>query len=267
MSDFSAVLLAMAAHDLRQPLQIVSAGYSWLADRHAKERAPSYVAHGGLAIQQMSDQLDRLVDALRVQECSGGLEPAPVDISSVFASLKRDNAEFAARSGVALRVVRDAATVMSEAILLESILRNLIRNAIKYTPSGGYVLVCCRHLGPQVRIEVHDTGVGIPGGARAKIFDAFRRLNSNVDGLGLGLYVVRRAADLLGHVIEVQSEVGRGSCFSVLIDVAARQTLCLPMLPPLAGSSENAQRRARLHNFGPRFGKQSNLPRGIVCKL
>ena len=61
MSDFSALALAMAAHDLRQPLQIVSAGYSWLADRHPLERAPPYVARGKLAINQVSDQLDRLV--------------------------------------------------------------------------------------------------------------------------------------------------------------------------------------------------------------
>ena len=254
MSDFSAVLLAMAAHDLRQPLQIVSAGYAWLVDRHTDEPAPSYVSHGGLAIQQIGDQLDRLVDAVRVQERAGGFEPAPVEMSSVFASLRRDNVELAARSGVALRIAPAAAIVMSDAILLEGILRNLIRNALKYTPAGGRVLVCCRSLGPQVRIEVHDTGVGIPSGARAKIFDAFRRLDLNVDGIGLGLFVVRRAADLLGHRIDVQSEVGRGSCFSILIDVVAPQVLCLPMLPPFAGNPDDPQKPAR---FGADFG---NLP-------
>ena len=216
MSDFSAVLLAMAAHDLRQPLQIVSAAYSWLADRHAEERAPTYVADCRLAIDQMSDLLDCLVDALRVQERAGRFEPMPVDVSPLFARLQRDNAGLAARSGIVLRMVPTGATVMSDAILLESILRNLIRNALKYTSAGGCVLVRCRSLGPQVRIEVHDTGVGIPSSAQAKIFEAFRRLDSNADGIGVGLFVERRAAGLLGHRNEVQWEVGRGDCFSVI---------------------------------------------------
>jgi signal transduction histidine kinase len=76
-----------------------------------------------------------------------------------------------------------------------------------------------------LHIEVHDTGAGIPSHALTQIFEAFRRLDSNTsDGLGLGLLVVRRGADLLGHRIEVQSQIGRGSRFSVMAKTAATTT-------------------------------------------
>jgi signal transduction histidine kinase len=104
-------------------------------------------------------------------------------------------------------------------------LRNLVHNALKYSHGAGRVLVGCRRQGPDLRIEVHDTGAGIPSHALTQIFEAFRRLDSNTsDGLGLGLLVVRRGADLLGHRIEVQSQIGRGSRFSVMAKTAATTT-------------------------------------------
>jgi signal transduction histidine kinase len=110
---------------------------------------------------------------------------------------------------------------MSDALLLQGILRNLIRNAVKYTGSGGRVVVGCRRRGTLLKIEVHDNGIGIPPDKLSEIFEAFRRLDSTrADGLGLGLFVVRRAVQLLGHEIEVRSEIGRGSCFSVLAEAA-----------------------------------------------
>ena len=109
---------------------------------------------------------------------------------------------------------------MSDAVLLEGILRNLIRNSLKYNGPGGRVLVGCRRRGALLRIEVHDTGIGIASDKLLK--DACHRPDSTrADELGLGLFVVRRTADLLGHRIEVRSTVGRGSCFSLLAEVAA----------------------------------------------
>jgi two-component system phosphate regulon sensor histidine kinase PhoR len=107
-------------------------------------------------------------------------------------------------------------------VLLGGILRNLVRNAIKYTRPGGRILVGCWRRGPDVCIEVHDAGVGIPPDHLSKVFDAFHRVDStHSDGLGLGLFVVRRTVDMLGHRIEVRSTVGSGSCFSVLAGVPA----------------------------------------------
>jgi two-component system, OmpR family, phosphate regulon sensor histidine kinase PhoR len=126
----------------------------------------------------------------------------------------RDNEDLANRKGLTLRARRTGAIVMSDAILLEGILRNLIRNALKYSGPGGRVLVGCRRRGALLRIEVHDTSIGIAPDKLSKVFDAVHRLDSTrADGLCLGLFVVRRAVDLLGHSIEVRSTVGWGSCF------------------------------------------------------
>jgi signal transduction histidine kinase len=95
-------------------------------------------------------------------------------------------------------------------------LRNLIRNAIDYTLPGGDVFVTSRRCGSELRIAVRDTGIGIRASALSAIFRAFQRSDdSRPDGLGLGLYIVKRAADLLGHRVEVHSAEGRGSCFTV----------------------------------------------------
>jgi signal transduction histidine kinase len=230
-SDFNAVLLAMAAHDLRQPLQVILSGYSLLTGRRADEHEKTFIEHGKLAIRQMIDQLDHLVDALRIHERAAGLKLAPVDVQALFATLQSENATTAVRCGIELHIAPTIATVMSDAVLLESILRNLVRNALKYTPRGGRILVGCRRQVSQFRIEVHDTGVGIRSYDLAQIFEAFHRLDSAAsDGLGLGLFVVRRAADLLGHRIEVRSEIGHGSCFSLLLSAAVAETPGLPAL-------------------------------------
>jgi signal transduction histidine kinase len=111
---------------------------------------------------------------------------------------------------------------MSDPFLLEGILRNLIYNAIKYTPAGGGIVVGCRKAKDAVRIEVHDTGIGISPGNLSKIFEAFSRLDPAAsDGLGLGLFIAHHAAESLGHKIEVQSTVGRGSSFAVVIPAPA----------------------------------------------
>jgi two-component system, OmpR family, phosphate regulon sensor histidine kinase PhoR len=102
-------------------------------------------------------------------------------------------------------------------MLLSAILRNLLRNAIDYTPSGGRVLVASRRRGTRMHIEVRDSGPGIAHDEISKIFEAFYRADtSRADGLGLGLFIVRRAAQFLGHRVEVRSAVGRGSCFTVV---------------------------------------------------
>ena len=109
----------------------------------------------------------------------------------------------------------------SHPVLLTGMLRNLIRNAIDYTPAGGGVFVTSRRCGSALRIEVRDTGDGIPAGALPTIFRAFQRADeTRLDGLGLGLFIVKHAADLLGHRVEVRSTENHGSCFTIIADAA-----------------------------------------------
>lgn len=229
-NEFHAVLLAMAGHDLRQPLQAIMAVYEWLARRLTDSMDQEHLSRGRSAISSLSNQLDLLIEALRLHERSANIDLAPIALAPIFTRLCRDNEDTANRKGLRLRAHRTSAVVMSDAVLLEGILRNLVRNAVKYTGPGGGVLIGCRRHGTVLKIEVFDTGIGIPPDKLSRVFDAFHQLDStSTDGLGLGLFVVRRAVDLLGHGIDVRSTLGRGSCFSILAE--ADETATLPACP------------------------------------
>ena len=103
-------------------------------------------------------------------------------------------------------VVLSDASILSEDLLLGAALRNLVGNAIKYTQPGGRVLIGCRHTRANIRIDVYDTGAGIPCEKISRIFEAFTRLDpARGEGLGIGLFIVRQALGILGHRIEVAS--------------------------------------------------------------
>jgi signal transduction histidine kinase len=104
--------------------------------------------------------------------------------------------------------------------MLRAIVANLVGNAIKYTGSGR-VLVGCRRRGSFVSIEVLDSGSGIPAGQLGAVFDAFHQIDPASEGLGLGLSIVRRTSEALGHTVEVKSDLARGSHFSIRVPLAA----------------------------------------------
>jgi signal transduction histidine kinase len=221
-SDFQAALLGMAGHDLRQPLQVIRSAYEWLGHRVADRSGRERLQRGERAIARLTEQLDTLVDALRLTECTGRMEVCPVALAPLLWRIADENEGDAGNGGVSLRVHCTRAVVASNPVLLEGILRNLVRNAVKFTEPGGSVLIGCRRVKGHLRIDVCDTGVGIAPKYLERIFDAFQRVDSTgAGGLGIGLFVVRRAAQLLGHRIEVCSTLGRGSRFSVFARAAA----------------------------------------------
>jgi signal transduction histidine kinase len=206
----------MAGHELRHPLQVICSINSLLSRRPLGIAEREYLAKSRDASLQVIKQLDGLIEALRVHERGQRISPRPVFLEFLFEKLKREYAVAARNSGLRFQVVRSRAIVMSDMFLLETILHNLIGNAIKYTPRGGEILVGCRRSKAGFRIEVHDTGIGIAPGNMSKIFEAFARLDSSAsEGLGLGLFIVRHAAVSLGHSVDVRSSEGKGSCFAV----------------------------------------------------
>jgi signal transduction histidine kinase len=105
--------------------------------------------------------------------------------------------------------------------MLQTILHNLVSNAIKYTEPGGVILVGCRRRGNCLAMQVHDTGIGIPEDQSSAIFATFHRVDATrEDGLGLGLSIVKRTAEMLGYRLHVRSVVGRGSCFELEVPLA-----------------------------------------------
>lgn len=217
-SDFQAALLGMAGHDLRQPLQIIQSAYEWLGDRITSTSEKARLERGERAIAKLTEQLDRLVSALRLYEHTQRMEISPIALAPLFWRIANENESDACERGIKLRVHATRGLVMSNPVLLEGILRNLVRNAVKYTESGGRILIGCRRAKDAWRIDVYDTGVGISPQHLPQIFDAFQRVDSTrTDGLGIGLFVVRRAVQLLGHRVEVRSVAEHGSRFSVFV--------------------------------------------------
>jgi signal transduction histidine kinase/CheY-like chemotaxis protein len=213
-------LLAAASHDLRQPLHALGLYAAALAARARRTEWEPLVdsVQGGIAALEM--QFGQLLDLSRLE--AGALQPEPVDMA-LGPLLERVGAEFVAQAsarGLALRVVPTRLAVRSDPALLERIVGNLVANAVRYTRRGG-VVIGARRRGRQVAIVVADSGIGIAPGDLAHIFEEFYQVTdprapAARKGMGLGLAIVRRFADLIGHRIEVSSRPGRGSRFTVM---------------------------------------------------
>lgn len=216
--------LAAASHDLRQPLHAAALFAAALARRVEGVEALRLVASIGEATKTMQSMLDALLDVSRLD--GGVMEPYPewFCVEAMLARLKTEYGTAARAKGLRLDMVGCTLWVETDPALFESILRNLISNAVKFT-SRGRVLVGCRRHGNHVRIEVWDTGAGIPADKIDSAFQEFQRLGGQEQrqpGLGLGLAIVRRLADLLGLSLSVRSQVGKGSCFAIELPSAVR---------------------------------------------
>jgi two-component system, OmpR family, phosphate regulon sensor histidine kinase PhoR len=217
VSDFESVLLAIAGHDLRQPLQIVQSAHELLGMGLRTSAELKHLRSGQNALERIKEQLAQLLTAVRIKEHTVALKLKPVRVQQVLKEACGENEEAAIRKGISLRMVSTDAMIESDGLLLGAALRNLVSNAVKYTEAGGRILVGCRHNGASIRIDVYDNGIGIPSEQMPKIFDAFTRVDTvRRDGLGIGLFIVRQALGLLGHRIDIASTPYRGSRFSIL---------------------------------------------------
>jgi two-component system phosphate regulon sensor histidine kinase PhoR len=240
-SDFSATLLAMAGHDLRQPLQVITSAHDVLAHTLFSEEHREELNRAEDATARLASMLGQLVEALQLRVRSNDDLHLPVPLDSVLEDLAAEFDETARLKGITFLVTATRWMALSHPVLLTGILRNLIRNAIDYTPPGGGVFVTSRRCGPELRIAVRDTGVGIRAGALSTIFRAFQRADeTRTDGLGLGLFIVKHAANLLGHRVEVRSAEGRGSCFTVVASPARYSTPVPIRVKPISSQGERS---------------------------
>ncbi len=212
--------LATASHDLRQPLQALAMLNGTLRRSITDPRAAEALSQQEQAIGAMSKLLNTLLDISKLE--SGAIHPEPTDfvVSALFAELRSEFASVASNKGLAFEVDTCEHAVHSDPSLVEQILRNLVSNAIKYTYHG-VVRLRCLHEASHVRIEVLDTGIGIPSDQMSHIYDEFYQIgvpaNSTRDGYGLGLSIVQRLVTLLNLKLDVRSEIGKGSAFSLVL--------------------------------------------------
>lgn len=230
--------LATASHDLRQPIQAIHLLVHLLAEQQLPPASVELVSRLRSAVDGFAQMIDSLLD---ISKLDAGLVTADVrdfNLGSLLAQLADEYRPIAEEKGLALSVVPSALWVRSDRTLLTRILSNLLSNAVRHTAKGA-VLVGARRKGEFVWVQVHDTGPGIPEEEVSRIFDEFHQLGNEArdrrEGLGLGLAIVEKLTNLLGHEVRVDSEVGRGTVFSVSVPRAprgkaeARNQLMLPI--------------------------------------
>ncbi|HLG89248.1 MAG TPA: response regulator, partial [Alphaproteobacteria bacterium] len=215
--------LAAASHDLRQPLQTLALIQGLLAKTMVGEKAQNLIMRLDETLGAMSGMLNALLDINQLEVGTVCPETVVFPIQDLLDRMRDEFAYHAQAKGLSLRVVSSGLSISSDPRLLEQMLRNLLSNALKYTPHGKVLLGCRRHKG-NLTIEIWDTGIGIPGGEIEAIFEEYRQLDNAARersrGLGLGLSIVKRLGELLGHRVAVRSHPGKGSVFSVEVGLS-----------------------------------------------
>ena len=213
--------LAVASHDLRQPLQALSLLQGLLAKQVETDRAKSLVSRLDETLAAMAGMLNTLLDINQIEAGTLRVERAVFPVNDILERLKAEFSYQAKAQGLELIKVRSTLWIDSDPRLLEQMIRNMLGNALKYTKQGK-VLLGCRRSRDTVRIEIWDSGVGIPESQLDAIFDEYHQIDNAARernrGLGLGLSIVKRLGDLMSHPVGVKSRPGRGSVFSITVN-------------------------------------------------
>ncbi len=213
--------LAAASHDLRQPMHALGLFMGELHNRINTPEQRKIVEKVEESVEAMSGLLDSLLDISKLD--AGVVVPQiqPINIGALLRRLAEDFSSLAKKKSIVLRVRATDGIVLSDPVLLERILINLLSNAIRYTQHTGKVMLVCRKRGDNMRIEVRDNGPGIPVSEQQNIFREFVQLaNAARDrskGLGLGLAIVDRLIKLMNFPLYLLSAPNRGSTFAVEI--------------------------------------------------
>lgn len=225
--------LAAASHDLRQPIHALSLLVSTVAVLGQRGDVPSSQAldlagRAKSIIGDLSGLLNALLDISKLDAGIVTVSKEAVELRELFSNFRDEFAAEAKQRGLQWRAIDSDLSVESDPMMLKRILNNLLSNAFRYTKEGG-VLLGCRRRGDLVEIQVLDTGPGIPIDQQVTVFEEFVQLQNpgrdRTQGLGLGLAIVRRTAELLKHPLKLTSALGRGSMFSVAVPRAVTTSL------------------------------------------
>lgn len=225
--------IAAASHDILQPLNAARLFTSSLVEKLRQSPSGALARNVDASLESVEEILSALLDMSRLDANALVPELHQIRIDVLLQSLQTEYAPAAAKRGLQLKTLPCSLAVETDRKLLRRVLQNFISNAIKYTRSGR-ILVGCRRRGNMLRIEVHDTGIGISSEQQNLVFEEFRRLGGDdivAPGLGLGLSIVRRIAEILGSGITLQSQPGKGSMFAVEVPISISPAPKLPEAP------------------------------------
>ncbi len=214
--------IASASHDILQPLNAARLFTSSLVERQGAGRDGDIVRNVDASLEAVEDILSALLDISRLD--AGAMKPelSVFRIDSLIEVLANEFSPIAEAKGIVLKVMPSHLSVRSDRRMLRRVLQNFLSNAIKYTRHGR-VLIGCRRQGDVLRVEVHDTGPGIPEDQRERVFMEFQRLEQtsrDSPGLGLGLSIVQRMAHVLDHPLDLSSRPGHGTRISIAVPLA-----------------------------------------------
>ncbi len=212
-------LLAVAGHDLRQPLQVLSMVIGRLGLHGGGVAERRDIAGAEKALNRLNTAFDTLIEVARLDAGDAAVHRRSIVLGDVLREIWDEWLPAAEEKQLRLRLVRSTAVIVSDPGMLRTILRNLVGNAIKYTDRGG-VLIGARRHGDSAIIHVVDTGTGIAKDILPRIFIPFEQIDPTREGFGLGLSIVQRTADALGHALRVSSVQGSGTCFALEVPLA-----------------------------------------------
>jgi signal transduction histidine kinase/ActR/RegA family two-component response regulator len=219
-TEAKSLFLAAASHDLRQPLHAMTLFSRALSRRISGTEATRLLSQLEECLASLREMFDALLNVSRLDAGLISAETCPISLASLVERLSIGFKADAEHRGLRYSGRSVDVVVLSDPVILETILRNLVSNALKFTREGGVLLAARRRAGG-VSIEIYDTGPGIPKDKYDRIFREFERSQDQAvgpnEGLGLGLSIVRRYAGLLGVRVALRSRVGHGSRFSITI--------------------------------------------------
>jgi signal transduction histidine kinase len=216
--------IAAASHDLSQPLYSMGLFLSAMKDEKNVQRQKEYIAKSNECVESMSNLYSSLMDISKFDSENMNAEIKTVNILNILDPISTEFELPIKSKDLEFTCNIESAMVNTDAILLQRIVRNLLNNALLYTNTGQIGLVTKAVANNKLKIEIFDTGIGIPEKELDNIFDEFYQLQNphrdNKKGRGLGLSIVKRMVDLLGLELKISSTVGEGSCFSLKVPYA-----------------------------------------------
>lgn len=223
--------LAAASHDLRQPLAALELFLGALKDGLHEPGQQRVLEQARRSSENLKGLLDALLDISRLDAQVVEPQLRAVDLRELLDELFEEFQPQVQQKSLEFRIAYSGQSVRSDPILLARLLRNLLSNALRYTPEGEVTVDCKHSENGRVHLSVCDTGIGIAPEDHAAVFEEFRQLDNPArdrsQGLGLGLAIVLRLSKLLGHPLEMESEPGKGTCFHLFMTPAA----ALPPMP------------------------------------